>query len=269
MICFGTAGNWSIAVNPFFDLISIPPNTQVNLVMSFLMSGSILSAPVTWKNVYLGSGSTTGSQPSGGTIPTIQANNGFTFGQITHGIIIDNLYTFGSNNILEFKTDTSYVYQERKINTLYRLSTQTAPTFVPPLNRSNPAWYLGNTITTPQTNPYPTDRVRIVTTTNQYTYDVFFPDQNLAPKAGDGGNFGFNGSSSSVNSIPAGNGGYYIQNSFSYSNVTWVNTGDVKGNVSWPLDNLPQMPYDTQVINQRPNANRRDLESLRCRYSCA
>ena len=179
------------------------------------------------------------------------------------------MYTFGSNNILEFKTDTSYVYQERKINTLYRLSTQTAPTFVPPLNRSNPAWYLGNTITTPQTNPYPTDRVRIVTTTNQYTYDVFFPDQNLAPKAGDGGNFGFNGSSSSVNSIPAGNGGYYIQNSFSYSNVTWVNTGDVKGNVSWPLDNLPQMPYDTQVINQRPNANRRDLESLRCRYSCA
>ena len=30
----------------------------------------------------------------------------------------------------------------------------------------------------------------------------------------------------------------------------------------YPLDKHPKMPYDTQVINQRPNANRRVLESL-------
>jgi hypothetical protein len=231
MLCFGDAATWTIAVDPYFDLISIPPNTEVNLFLTSLMKGP---AQVTWKDVYFGSGSTPGSQKYG-TITasgTIRANNGFFIGGSQYGIRIDNLYTFGSNNTLLFETDTGYIVQDRIINTLYRLSTQTAPTFVPSLTRASPAWSLGNTITTPQTNPYPTDQVRIITTTNKFTYDITFPDQNVAPKAGDGGDYGSSGSSASLRSIAPGFGGYYISNSFVYSNVTWVNRGDFKGRES-------------------------------------
>lgn len=205
-------------VDPYLDLISIPPNTQVNLVMNGMMAGG-LNSTAAWKNVYLGSGSTL---LSGSTSGTIYTNIGTASGTF-HYLKVNNLFTFGTGNTLSFQPALNGTIL-RRIDNFYRASTQAA-TFAT-------GWTVTNTITTPQTNPYPTDRVRIITTTNQYTYDVFFPPQNLAPKAGDGGDFGQPGQTSSSPVGTAGAAGYYITNSAIYSNVTWVNTGDVKGNVS-------------------------------------
>lgn len=206
-------------VDPYLDLISIPPNTQVNLVMIGMMAGG-LNSTAAWKNVYLGSGSTLLS--GGSTSGTIYTNIGTAIGTF-HYLKVNNLFTFGTGNTLSFQPALNGTIL-RRIDNFYRASTQAA-TFAT-------GWTVTNTITTPQTNPYPTDRVRIITTTNQYTYDVFFPPQLLAPKAGDGGDYGQPGQTSSSPLGAAGAAGYYITNSSIYSNVTWVNTGDVKGNVS-------------------------------------
>jgi hypothetical protein len=202
-------------VDPYLDLISIPPNTQVNMVFNGRMVGDLNSGAAAWKNVYLGSGSTLFSSPYG-TNSTIYTNvTGSATGSF-HYLKVNNLFTFGTGNTLSFQPNISGTIL-RRIDNFYRNSAQTA-TF-------STGWTVTNTITTPQTNPYPTDRVRIVTTTNQFTYDVFFPDQNLAPKAGDGGDYGQSGQSGA----PAG---LFITNSFIYSNVTWVNRGDLRGGES-------------------------------------
>lgn len=219
MTFFGNNVNWGVRVNPFLDLISIPSNTRVNLLLLGSMSGSIDTSPATWKNVYLGSKSTVGSQVYSNTTynGTIYAGTGTAINAF-HYLKVNNLFTFGADNTLSFQPNPSGTVLRRIIN-FYKNSLQT---FTSPTG-----WNIVTTNTTPQTNPYLDldDRVRIITTTNQYTYDVFFPQQNYAPKAGDGGDYGQPGN-------PGAQAGYYITNSAIYSNVTWVNTGDVKGNVS-------------------------------------
>ena len=228
-IGYGNANTWGVKVNPYLDLISIPPNTEVSLGLIGWMKDSLANAQATWKNVYLGSESSflTNSWTGGGASNysgTIHSGSG-SGPSNSHLIKITNLYAFGTDNRISFQPSLANGAPYRQIINFYRLTQSVAPTI-------STGWTINNPSTVPQTNPYPTDRVRIVTTTNQYTYDVFFPDQNLAPKSGDGGNFGSSGSSASFKSIAPGFGGYYITNTSIYSNVTWVNTGDVKGNVS-------------------------------------
>ena len=213
-------------VDPYLDLISIPPNVQVSLGLYGWMAGAMSTAPATWKNVYLGSGSSVGSwsAPTIGTVSgTIYASSpGFGVG---HTIKITNLFAFGTNNTISLQPDLANGAPYRQIINFYRPTQVVAPV-------TNTGWTITNTSTTPQSNPYPIDIVRITTTKNNYTYDISFPPQKIPGNGGDGGNYGESGKTPSISQGSAGLAGYYIANSYIYSNVTWVNTGDVRGRVN-------------------------------------
>jgi hypothetical protein len=228
-IGYGNANNWGVKVNPYLDLISIPPNTEVSLGLIGWMKDLLNNAQATWKNVYLGSESsflTKSWNPPAASNYSGTIHSGSGFGPAnSHLIKITNLYAFGTDNRISFQPSLANGAPYRQIINFYRLTQSVAPTI-------STGWTINNTSTVPQTNPYPTDRVRIVTTTNQYTYEITFPEQILARKAGDGGNYGSPGISVSGYTVPNGQAGLFISNSFIYSNVTWVNRGDLKGRES-------------------------------------
>jgi hypothetical protein len=239
--CFAGAANAGSGLytntDPYLDEISVPQNTKFKLIMNGYFS-SVLSSPV-WKNVYFGQGTSLYDATSSTvTLNTSDYNN---------KIKIDNIYNFSSqlvrilagvrtgNSIGRIYTDSlNWIFYGGTTNQRnLRYSTQEE------LNSNvfirYPSYFdVGSTVTLGGiVNPHPQDRVRIVTTKNQFTYDMSFPPQNLAPPAGDGGVFGSSGkTSASSYTITPGFGGYYITNSFIYSNVTWVNRGDLRGRES-------------------------------------
>jgi hypothetical protein len=228
-IGYGNANNWGVKVNPYLDLISIPPNTEVSLGLVGWMKDSLANAQATWKNVYLGSESSSltnsWNPPSASNFSgTIHSTGGFGPAN-SHLIKITNLYAFGTNNRISFQPSLANGAPFRQIINFYRPTQVNAPTI-------STGWTISNTSTVPQNNPYPTNLVRIVTTTNQYTYEITFPEQILAQRGGEGGDYGSPGLWVSGYTVPNGQAGFFISNSFIYSNVTWVNLGDLRGRES-------------------------------------
>ena len=232
--CFGS-GFYS-NTDPYLDQISVPQNTKFKLIMNGYFS-SVLSSPV-WKNVYFGQGTSLYDATSSTvTLNTSDYNNKIKIGNIYNfssqlvilagvrtGNSIDRIYTDSLNWIFYGGTTNQ---RNLRYSTQEELNLNVSIAY--------PSYFnVGSTVTLGGIgNPHPQDRVRILTTKNQFTYDMSFPPQNSAPPAGDGGVFGFSGkASASSYTIAPGLAGYYITNSSIYSNVTWVNTGDVKGNVS-------------------------------------
>lgn len=273
---FTTYGSYTYRISfPYLDLIAVPPNVKVHFTFYGWNDGDpmLTTTKNTWKNVYLGPGSTpapitTNDSYYGGTestmdIPTyllgitgtnneiligtrISTVNGVTTRTnyaAYHYIKIDNLYTYGNSNTLSFSTKIhsgSYNYVNvAKTNNFYKTSSQTYTNknmlanlgsngYLPSLWDISSIPDIGN-----NTYPYPTDRVRVVTTLdNQYpskTYDLLFPVSGPGIKGGSGGDFGSDGENLTGATVAAGKKGNYIVNGTSY----FVgNIGDVKGGIA-------------------------------------
>ena len=241
----GTATGSYTNTDPYLDLISIPQNTRFQL----FMNGNFNFTPINpvWKNVYFGQGTSllnpSSSEQPGSfsyTLDVSLTNNKIKIGNLYNfssqpvrilsfnrtGNSIDKIYTdsldwrfygTGSNNQkLRYST-----YQE-KID-----GTKVEYTAYFPVGFSTSLAYIPNAVPN-----LPQDKVRIVTTTNKFEYDMNFPEQSLAPKAGDGGDYGSPGTSVSKPTVANGQAGFFISNSSVYSNVTWVNRGNLKGGES-------------------------------------
>lgn len=234
--CFGpaetTSQGWS-NTDPYLDLISIPENTKFRLFMNKGFSKTLVDSPV-WQNVFFGQG-TSLYDTAGYTLDLSTHNNALRIGNIYNfsdqGGALVKIYTKNkSGNSIDKIYTNSLNWRFYSSSNNSQLLSQTYSTTAKRYNY----FEVGSTAALVIVNPHPQDRVRIVTTKNKFTYDMDFASMsgNLALPGGEGGDFGSPGKSTASATIPAGLSGNYILNSSIYSNVTWINTGDVKGEVS-------------------------------------
>jgi len=199
------------------DDIHIPENTQVNITANVPTSRS---GPVeTISNIYISNY----SSPIPGYINTISA---------FFDLNITNLIVYGSNNTIKLEsvstvTTPGGVY----ITNFYRNSNQT---YINNSSINGKLTIVNNPLTNIPNNPYSSYTNQVVVKVNSGSGTPTelawpFPPQLLA-KGGNGGLFGESGTSGVSGSGPSFglSGNYIIGNAY----VTWVNTGDVKGNVS-------------------------------------
>ena len=198
------------------DDIHIPENTKVNMNFNVPVIATKIEKI---SNIYISNY----SSPRTPTTNTLRAY---------YDLNITNLIVYGLNNTITLKSDSTVTTPGGLyITNFYRNSDQ------PYTNNSSingKLTIVNNPLTNIPNNPYSsyTNQVVIKVDSGSGTPTVQawpFPQQLLA-KGGNGGLFGESGTSGVSGSGPSFglSGNYIIGNAY----VTWVNTGDVKGNVS-------------------------------------
>ena len=228
--CFAGPGFYWSNTDPYLDLISIPENTKFKLIMNGSMTDEVLRNGPVWKDVVFGQGTSLYDSATATYTLDLRA--------YSYMVKIGNIYNFSTElvkiNVAKNINYIDKIYTNSPINWKFYGTNTNDLVHSDTLKRYGYFQVGSAVLLGDRVNPHPQDRVRIITTKNKFTYDMNFASitANLALAAGDGGDFGFSGKSSASATIPAGLSGNYIQNSFIYSNVTWIETGDVKGRSS-------------------------------------